>query len=119
MRDRVEGGEREGERLPGRRPRRHDDALAGRGRHPGRRLVRVQLRDAAPCERLDDGPVQLRRKGLRPAPARRLDSAVGHLDRVVEQSVPGLRRGQPGNSEGRNPAHVRLSAATRPFSTVA
>ncbi len=87
-RDRVEDGQRERERLAGRRPGRDDDALAAGDGLPGLGLVRVEPDHPARGEPLGDERVQLRRERLGAARPRRLRTAVGDL-LGLEHGVPG------------------------------
>ena len=94
-RDRVQDGEREGERLARRGSRRDDDALPPGDGLPGLGLMCVEPRHAARAEPLGDGGVQFPRERLAPAGARRLGAAVGDL-RSFQDGIPGRRlAGEP------------------------
>ena len=71
-REQVEDGEVEREALAARRARRDDDVLAAPHRLPRLRLVDVERADALRDERGRDARVEVVRKGLGPARARRL-----------------------------------------------
>ena len=100
--DRVEHGEREGERLARRRSRRHDDVLAAGRRLPRLRLVRVEPGDARAASAAATSGCRSGGSGsLRPARAGS-DAAVA--------PPPGRRAGRP-RREAVSPAALpRLGA---------